>query len=300
MRDCTSLQLLYSGQSVYDYTTVTVFNRRIRPIHLFIAGVIEMIAYIEVPPIVNELDEASRKLYAEISQQLCNFGTSVKVDTGEDISGKIDTGWAYVQNGVFKYFFGNKLVRLYSTGDIIAVAPSSGGNDCRCVSEFGSKIRFLTHDDAVHFISEHQDVSGHFLEMITLQSQLMHILCACYTTEDIRPDITIKKFEPGTTIIAEGDPAKEIYQMIQGKAAVTVNGVRVGNVEEGEVFGEISFLTESTRSATVTAETECLVQIMGKNDFTTMIKLKPSVNLAISKTLSQRLMETNKKISEQH
>lgn len=259
-----------------------------------------MIAYIEVPPIVNELDEASRRLSAEIRQQLHDFGRTVKVDTGEDMSGKIDTGWVYVQNGVFKYFFGNKLIRLYSTGDIIAIAPSSAENDCRCVSEFGSEVRLLTHDDTIHFISKYPDMSRHFLRLLTLQSQMMHILCACYTTEDIRPDITIKKFETGTTIIAEGDPAKEIYQMIQGKASVTVNGIRVGTVEEGEVFGEISFLTENSRSATVTAETECLVQIMGKDDFTTMIKLKPSVNLAISKTLSQRLMETNKKISEQH
>ena len=257
-----------------------------------------MIAYIEVPSVVNELDLESKRLGSEINPEITNFGETIKLDTGEDIFTSLKNGWVFVQNGIFKFFYQNKLIRLYSAGDAIPLAPPEN-HECRCVSEFGSEIIYLSHEDTTHFFQKHNDLSTVFFRLLSIQSNLMHILCACYATEDIRPDITIKKFDAHSVIIAEGDPAKEIYQMIQGKATVTVNAVQVGTVEEGEVFGEISFLTESSRSATVTAETECLVQVMNKSDFTTMIKLKPSVNLAISKTLSQRLVETNRKISEQ-
>lgn len=258
-----------------------------------------MIAYIEVPSVVNELDRQLKLLHNEISPEIMNYGSSVKLNTGEDILTSFKNGWIIVLNGIFKFYYQNKLIRLYSTGDFIALASSKERDECRCISEFGSEISYFSYDDIIRFFAEHAKHSVDFLKLLTLQSRLMHILCACYATEDIRPDMKIEKYDAESVIIAEGDPAKEIYQMIQGKANVTVNGVVVGKVEAGEVFGEISFLTENTRTATVTAETECLVQVMNKNDFTAMIKLKPSVNLAISKTLSQRLIETNKKISEQ-
>lgn len=262
-------------------------------------GTFFMIAYIEVPPIVEQLDNSSKETGNEINTSLSSFGTRMKLESGTDLLRHAGSGWIYIQKGIFKYFYRNRLVRLYSTGDIIAITALQQDSECRCVNEFGAEIHSFSNEEMVRYTASHPEDSRRLFDYLAMQSTLMHILCALYTTDDVRPDINIKQYEPDEVIIAEGDPAHEIYQMIQGDARVTVKGVKVGEVKSGEVFGEISFLTESTRSATVTADVTCAVQVMGKNDFTAMLKLKPSVNLAISRTLSQRLVETNRKISEQ-
>ena len=256
-----------------------------------------MISYIEMHPAAELLDKESKALGGSIIRSIAAETTSLQLERGTDLFSCVKDGLVYIDKGIFKYYHRNKMVRLYETGDLLFTAPLAVNAECRCSSEFGAAVHLFDNKKLTAHFTAHPGDAPLFLRYFALQSALMHLLCAAYTTDDLRPDFSIKKFDPGTVIISEGAPALEIYQMIQGIAVVTVNKVQVGKVEAGEVFGEISFFTGSTRSATVTAETECIVQIMGKDDFITLASLKPSVNFAISKTLSERLVATNKKIS---
>ncbi|MBN1577705.1 MAG: cyclic nucleotide-binding domain-containing protein [Chitinispirillaceae bacterium] len=258
-----------------------------------------MIAYIEVPPSVDLLDKEAKALGNAIIKSLSTAGTPMKLDRDTDLFSCVTDGWVSIDKGIFNYYHRNKMVRLYETGDLLPLTSLGSASECRCVSDFGTAIRIFGSQEIADHLAAHPGDIVHFLRYTAVQSTLMHILCASYSSDDLHPDFTIRAFDPGTIIIAEGAPALEIYQMIQGIAVVTVKNVEVGMVESGEVFGEISFFTESARSATVTAKTECSVQVMRKDEFLSLAKLKPSVNLAISKTLSQRLVETNKKIAGQ-
>ncbi|MBN1307894.1 MAG: cyclic nucleotide-binding domain-containing protein [Chitinispirillaceae bacterium] len=256
-----------------------------------------MIVYIEVPPTVDMLDKEMKTLGGLLRATLSTSGTPLQLDRGTDLLSCVSNGWVFIDNGIFKYYHRNKMVRLYETGDLLPLTSLNVASECRCVSDFGTTIRIFENREIADHLAAHTDDIVHFLRYTAVHSTLMHILCASYSSEDLHPDFTIRTFKPGSIIIAEGAPALEIYQMIQGTAVVTVKNVEVGIVESGEVFGEISFFTESTRSATVIAKTDCTVQVMRKDEFLTLAKLKPSVNLAISKILSQRLVETNRKIA---
>jgi CRP/FNR family cyclic AMP-dependent transcriptional regulator len=258
-----------------------------------------MIAYVELPPEANRIDRELKSAAAEIVEHLPLTGKQELLDNGTDLFTHTSDGWVFIRNGVFKYYFGSKLIRLYSAGDLIVVLPTGHEIGCTCISEFGAEVCIFKAGDLEKHLGTHPSEVPLLLRYLTLQSTMMHVLCAAFMTEDMHPDLNIRKFDPGSVIIAEGAPAREIYQMIQGNAVVTVNNVHVGEVAAGEVFGEISFFTESTRSATVIAKTECLVQVMGKDEFITLVQLKPSVNLAISKTLSHRIVETNRRIAGQ-
>ncbi len=256
-----------------------------------------MIAYVEVPPEVTRIDEMLKPLAAGIVQQCAECGRTQQCDNTTDLFASLPESWVFIRTGVFKYYFNKRLIRLYSSGDLISVAAVAVESGCSCVSEFGSEITvFETEPLSIHF-REHPEVAEQLLHYQTLHATMMHLLCAAFMTDDLHPDLVIRSYHSGEMIIAQGEPAREIYQMIQGTAVVTVKDVEVGSVNAGEVFGEISFFTESTRSASVKARTECLVQVMGKEEFITLVKIKPSVNLAISKTLSQRIVESNRKIA---
>lgn len=258
-----------------------------------------MIAYIEVPEEVTRLDILMKELAGTIAESITAVGRKEHLSTNTDLFSLTPEGWAIIQNGVFKFFFNSRLVRLYSTGDILPIIPEHRETGCTCTSEFGAEVHIVNADECNRHLASTPSTVPLFIRYLSLHTTMMHILCSAFMTDELHPELTIKEYRPGEIIIAQGAPALEIYQMIQGEAIVTVDGIEVGAVAAGEVFGEISFFTESTRSATVTAKNGCMVQCMGKDDFIDFTTMKPSVNFAISKTLSQRLMQTNKKITEE-
>ncbi len=71
------------------------------------------------------------------------------------------------------------------------------------------------------------------------------------------------RFQPGEVIVKEGEQDDAaMYILISGRAAVTTGEqgeVILDEVQVGEFFGELSFLTESPRTATVQALEPCIV-----------------------------------------
>jgi CRP/FNR family transcriptional regulator, cyclic AMP receptor protein len=253
-----------------------------------------LITYIEVPPEIEKLDSQSKTICEQMFHLITGRGSTMQCNNGFDLLSLPGNALVQIKQGIFKYYYNNKLVRLYESRDCIPLFDQPPTSDCRCVSEFGADITIFALDN----IDISPAFSTLFMLFVSIQSRLMHILCASYINDEAQPNFTIQRFDVGATIIAEGTPAHEIYMMIQGTAVVTVKNVKVGVIEPGEVFGEISFFTAGMRSATVTAKTECLVQVMRKEGFLALVQLKPSVNLEITKTLSQRLIETNRQIAD--
>jgi small-conductance mechanosensitive channel len=60
-------------------------------------------------------------------------------------------------------------------------------------------------------------------------------------------------FAPGEVIVREGDASRALYVVAAGDAVVLHSGAEVAKVGEGDVFGEMAFLSGEPRSATVRA-----------------------------------------------
>jgi hypothetical protein len=257
-----------------------------------------MIAFVEVAPAADLYDRELKSTGAAIVERIGTSGRRMQIERNSDLFTLTRDGWIYIHAGIFKCYYNDRLVRLYERGDVLMFSPVADSlAGFHCVSEFAAEVTVFETNDITRLLGSTPDDAALMLRYCMLQSTLMHILCAAYASGECRPEFRISEFTPGSVIIAEGAPALEIFQMIQGTARVTVRGVEVGRVGEGEVFGEISFFTGLARSATVTATSDCMVQIMDKDDFIALARLKPSVNLAVSKTLSQRLVETNRRLA---
>ncbi len=60
-------------------------------------------------------------------------------------------------------------------------------------------------------------------------------------------------FAPGEVVVREGDASRALYVVGAGDAVVLHSGAEVARVGEGDVFGEMAFLSGEPRSATVRA-----------------------------------------------
>ncbi|MDE2471706.1 MAG: cyclic nucleotide-binding domain-containing protein [Bradyrhizobium sp.] len=69
-----------------------------------------------------------------------------------------------------------------------------------------------------------------------------------------------RRFDAGTTIVAEGEPGRSMYVVHSGRLAVNKlldagRILRIGSLEPGDFFGEMTLIEMQNRSATVVAET---------------------------------------------
>jgi CRP-like cAMP-binding protein len=72
-----------------------------------------------------------------------------------------------------------------------------------------------------------------------------------------------------------------------------VNGTIVERLGASEIFGEMALVEAKPRSATVVAETDCVVVPISEKQFLSMVEYAPSFSLAVIRTLAYRLRQAN-------
>lgn len=108
-----------------------------------------------------------------------------------------------------------------------------------------------------------------------------------------------KQFPANTVICKIGDPGDRMYIVLSGKVSVSAaNGEILAFIGSGNYFGEMALLTGEPRSATVTAVSDTETFVLEKEDFDVILEKYPSISIAMSKIMSQRLRETNAVVSE--
>jgi len=122
-----------------------------------------------------------------------------------------------------------------------------------------------------------------------------------------------RDFPAGSVIIREGEPGDSMYIMASGEVEITKRltleldedtpkervMIRL-RAEDGVYFGEMSLLEQDTRSATVTALTDCQLLELNHQDFLELIRHHPIMGvkllLHLAQLLSRHLRKTNQDV----
>jgi len=104
------------------------------------------------------------------------------------------------------------------------------------------------------------------------------------------------RFGRGEKIIEQDAEGDSMFVLLHGAANVSVsqNGsmIRVGSLQIGDCFGEMSLLTGEKRSATVRAEDDCEVIEISKPAMASVLRDAPECLTQLSELLATRKMET--------
>ncbi len=92
----------------------------------------------------------------------------------------------------------------------------------------------------------------------------------------------------GTVVAEKGRPGHEFFLILTGTAKVQLPDQEV-TLGPGEFFGEMSLLDNEPRVATVVAETDLDLLVLGSREFSTLIADVPAIARNVMKVLAQRL-----------
>jgi CRP/FNR family cyclic AMP-dependent transcriptional regulator len=124
---------------------------------------------------------------------------------------------------------------------------------------------------------------------------------------------SLREFPVDALIIREGEPGDSLFIMQEGEVEITKQltltldedtpkervMIRL-KAENGVYFGEMALLENETRSATVTALSDCSVLELHRKDFLDLIEKNPAMGvkllLRLAQVLSQHLRKTNQDV----
>ncbi len=107
-------------------------------------------------------------------------------------------------------------------------------------------------------------------------------------------------YEKGEVIFQQGDPGDTMYIIQSG--AVEISSSRDNDrtvlalLDHGDFFGEMALIDSHPRSATATAISRCRLVPFTRTSILERIRHDPGVVLHLLKTLSQRILQTNRKV----
>jgi CRP-like cAMP-binding protein len=105
----------------------------------------------------------------------------------------------------------------------------------------------------------------------------------------------VVKVPAGTEIVTEGTIGHEFYLVMAGEAAVRRNGRKVTALGPGRYFGELALLDKGPRSATVIAETNMDLVVIGQREFMGVLDEVPAVAHKLLVSMAARLREADTK-----
>ena len=99
----------------------------------------------------------------------------------------------------------------------------------------------------------------------------------------------------GKEIVTEGSTGHEFFLILKGEAAVKRNGRKVNTLGTGDYFGELALLSKGERNATVTAETDLTLLVLGQREFSGVLDEVPGLAHKLLVSMAARLREADAK-----
>jgi len=103
----------------------------------------------------------------------------------------------------------------------------------------------------------------------------------------------------GEQIIKQGEFGSSMFLIVDGRVKIHTKAIDLAVLGEKDYFGEMSILDGEPRSASATAETDCLLLRIDQDTFQTILSNHIEVALSIIQTLTQRLRQVGLKTNSQ-
>ena len=99
----------------------------------------------------------------------------------------------------------------------------------------------------------------------------------------------------GREVVSEGRTGHEFFLILDGKASVTRDNRKVADLGPGDYFGEMAVLDQGPRTATVVADTDMNLLVLGQREFAGLISTVPGLAGKLMRSLAGRLRDADAK-----
>jgi CRP/FNR family cyclic AMP-dependent transcriptional regulator len=97
----------------------------------------------------------------------------------------------------------------------------------------------------------------------------------------------------GKTLVTEGETGHEFFVILSGTARVSRHGRKIATLGPGAAFGELALLEKAPRNATVVAETDMELVVLGQREFAGIVDEVPGFARKMLAGMAKRLRDAD-------
>ena len=109
-------------------------------------------------------------------------------------------------------------------------------------------------------------------------------------------------YRTGETLFRQGDPGDAAYVILEGRADILAEAdagqIKIAELEDNAIVGEIAILCDVSRTATVRAAAPLEALRIRKDDFLKLLADYPDMMFEILRSLAQRLARTTSELTD--
>ena len=112
-----------------------------------------------------------------------------------------------------------------------------------------------------------------------------------------------RHYRKGDIVFSQGDDSTDIYFVCSGKVGIYLESNETGNrrfldtIHEGEIFGEMAYLLDESRTGTAICEEDTVLFMLPPSVFEEFLKVDKNVSYKVIRLLSERLKRTDAELS---
>lgn len=103
--------------------------------------------------------------------------------------------------------------------------------------------------------------------------------------------MTALDFAAGKVLARQGEVGREFLILLEGEVEVARDGDVIAVRGPGDYIGEIALLDDRPRTATVTAKTDVVAEVLNRREFASLLASAPDLSSQIMATMARRLAE---------
>lgn len=119
--------------------------------------------------------------------------------------------------------------------------------------------------------------------------------------DSLAANVAKERIKRGANVVEQGKTSNALFLILAGRAHVVMTDskareVIVATLKAGDYIGEMSLIDNEAHSATVVADTQMDVLVLGRDDFTRCVGENAAIASAVMRGLVQRLRNADQKI----
>lgn len=121
--------------------------------------------------------------------------------------------------------------------------------------------------------------------------------CSARELRTVRRALEEVTVAQGRVLTEEGTIGREFFFIVEGQASVRRGTRKIATLGPGDYFGELALLDRKPRSATVIADTEMRLLVLGQRQFNGLLDAVPALGRKLLAAMAGRLRDADSKVA---
>lgn len=114
-----------------------------------------------------------------------------------------------------------------------------------------------------------------------------------------RHDPNLQSLPADSTLFQEGDAGNVMYVLVAGHATIHGGDLLLEEIGPGDIVGELAVIDSSPRTASVVANTDCLLAVIDQSRFRFLVQKNPDFALDVMGVMARRLRQCDLRLRAQ-